>query len=143
MVIDIDVTLDDLNKATSVNFVGLSTGCILFIPFSKKFGRRPVYLISAVLMLATSFWLSKVNTLTELYIANLLQGLAGATNESIAEITVSAVFGPIVRFLANVVQIADLFFVHHRGTMNGLYMACVMIGVCVRFLQVWISVLCS
>lgn len=29
----------------------------------------------------------------------------------------------------NVVQIADLFFVHHRGSMNGLYLTCVMIGV--------------
>lgn len=27
-------------------------------------------------------------------------------------------------------QISDLFFVHHRGSMNGLYMTMVMIGVC-------------
>lgn len=26
-------------------------------------------------------------------------------------------------------QISDLFFVHHRGSMNGLYMTMVMIGV--------------
>jgi hypothetical protein len=35
-----------------------------------------------------------------------------------------------LRHITHVVQIADLFFVHHRGTMNGLYMTCVMMGVC-------------
>ncbi|KAJ5788482.1 hypothetical protein N7457_003472 [Penicillium paradoxum] len=111
MAIDMKLTLKDLNKACSVNYVGLAIGCILFIPISKKYGRRPVYIVSAALMLATSFWISRIDCLAELYVANLVQGLAGATNESIAEIT-----------------IADLFFVHHRGSMNGLYMTCVMIG---------------
>ncbi|KAJ5338232.1 hypothetical protein N7452_004960 [Penicillium brevicompactum] len=111
MTIDLEVSYTELNRAMSVNFVGLATGCIFFIPFAKKYGRRPVYIISTALMLATTFWTARMHSLTELYITNLLQGLAGATNESIAEIT-----------------IADLFFVHHRGTMNGLYMSCVMIG---------------
>ncbi|KAI2708476.1 hypothetical protein CBS147332_6537 [Penicillium roqueforti] len=111
MTVDLEVTYTELNKAMSVNFVGLTTGCIFFIPFAKKYGRRPVYIVSTALMLTTSFWTSKMNSLTELYLTNLLQGLAGATNESIAEIT-----------------IADLFFVHDRGSMNGLYLTCVMIG---------------
>jgi MFS family permease len=63
-------------------------GCVIFIPLAKKFGRRPVYLVSTALMLVTSFWISKLESLAELYIANLLQGLAGATNESIVQITV-------------------------------------------------------
>ncbi|KAJ6190629.1 hypothetical protein N7519_000650 [Penicillium mononematosum] len=109
--IDLKVTYTQLNKAMSVNFVGLTAGCIFFIPFAKKYGRRPVYIVSTALMLTTSFWTSRINSLTELYVTNLLQGLAGATNESIAEIT-----------------IADLFFVHHRGSMNGLYLTCVVIG---------------
>ncbi|KAJ5373987.1 Major facilitator superfamily domain general substrate transporter [Penicillium concentricum] len=111
MTIDMEVTYEELNKAMSVNYVGLATGCIFFIPFAKKYGRRPVYIVSTALLLATSFWSSKMVSLTELYVTNLLQGLAGATNESIAAIT-----------------IADLFFVHHRGSMNGLYLTCVMIG---------------
>ncbi|KAJ5964319.1 uncharacterized protein N7479_004195 [Penicillium vulpinum] len=111
MTIDLDVTYNELNNAMAVNYVGLATGCVLFIPFAKKYGRRPVYIVSTALMLATSFWTAKINGLTELYVTNLLQGLAGATNESIAEIT-----------------IADLFFVHHRGSMNGLYLTCVMFG---------------
>ncbi|KAL3447794.1 major facilitator superfamily domain-containing protein [Aspergillus insuetus] len=111
MVVDLNVTYTELNRAMSVNFVGLAMGCVLFIPLAKKFGRRPVYLVSTALMLVTSFWASKLTRLSELYATNLLQGLAGATNESIVQIT-----------------IADLFFVHHRGGMNALYMTMVMIG---------------
>ncbi|CAI7663596.1 unnamed protein product [Penicillium glandicola] len=87
MTTDLEVTYTELNKAMSVNFVGLTTGCIFFIPFAKKYGRRLVYILSMALMLITSFWTSKMNSLTELYVTNLLQGLAGATNESIVEIT--------------------------------------------------------
>lgn len=89
MTIDLEVSYTELNRAMSVNFVGLATGCIFFIPFAKKYGRRPVYIISTALMLATTFWTARMHSLTELYITNLLQGLAGATNESIAEITVN------------------------------------------------------
>ncbi|KAJ5734461.1 MFS general substrate transporter [Penicillium malachiteum] len=111
MVVDLNVTYAQLNNTMSVSFVGLSMGCVFFIPLAKKYGRRPVYIVSTILMLVTSFWTSRLQSLAELYICNLFQGLAGASNEAIVEIT-----------------IADLFFVHHRGRMNGLYMTFVMIG---------------
>ena len=88
MVKDLGLTFDQLNRALSVNFVGLATGCIIFIPLARKFGRRPVYLASTALMLATTLWMAEIHSLTELYISNLLQGLAGSTNESIVQITV-------------------------------------------------------
>ncbi|CAL5873661.1 uncharacterized protein PFLUO_LOCUS7943 [Penicillium psychrofluorescens] len=111
MVVNLHVSYTQLNQAMSVNYVGLAMGCVFFIPLAKKYGRRPVYIVSTALMLVTTFWTANMHSLTELYVTNLLQGLGGATNEAIAEIT-----------------IADLFFVHHRGTMNGLYMTMVMIG---------------
>ena len=130
MIVDLHVTYNQLNQSMSVNYVGLAMGCVLFIPLAKKYGRRPVYIVSTALMLVTSFWTSRLESLTELYICNLFQGLAGATNEAIAEITVCGL--PLelaIGCLSDVSQIADLFFVHHRGTMNGLYMIMVMIGV--------------
>jgi MFS family permease len=88
MVSDMNVTYAQLNNAMSVNFVGLSVGCIFFIPLEKKLGRRPVYLVSTAIMMAASFWSAWMKSLPELYISNLLYGLAGATNESIVQITV-------------------------------------------------------
>jgi MFS family permease len=85
---DMGVTYTQLNNATSDNYVGLAMGCVLFIPFANKYGRRPVYLASTAVMMATSFWSGEMTSLAELYITNLLQGLAGATNEAIVQITV-------------------------------------------------------
>lgn len=36
MTVDMEVTYNELNNAVSVNFAGLATGCIIFIPFAKK-----------------------------------------------------------------------------------------------------------
>lgn len=88
MVTDLGVTYTQLNRAISVNFVGLALGCVFFIPVAKKYGRRPIYLVSTALMLATSFWAGEIQGLGGLYATNLIQGLAGATNEAIAQITV-------------------------------------------------------
>lgn len=88
MIVDLRVSYSQVNQAMSVNYVGLAFGCVFFIPLAKKYGRRPVYIASTALMLATSFWTYKIHSLSELYVCNLLQGLAGATNEAIAEITV-------------------------------------------------------
>lgn len=52
-----------------------------------------------------------MTTVWELYVTNLFLGLAGAVNEAIVGLSV-----------------ADLFFVHQRGTMNGLYLVMVMTG---------------
>lgn len=128
MVNDLGLTFVQLNHALSVTSLGLATGCVLFIPLANKFGRRPIYLASIGLMLATALWMAEISSLAELYIANLLQGLAGATNEAIVQMTVCGLTNSFSR-LTQCVKIADLFFVHHRGGMNGLYMAMVMIGV--------------
>lgn len=89
MSVDLGLTYKQLNNSSSVNFVGLSFGCLLFIPFARKFGRRPVYLVSTAVMAAMAFWTSEISSLGELYGTNFLYGLAGATNEAIVQITVS------------------------------------------------------
>jgi MFS family permease len=90
MSVDLGLTFGQLNNSTSVMFVGLSLGCLLFIPLARKFGRRPIYLVSTAVMAAMSFWTSEMTSLGELYGTNLLFGLAGATNEAIVQITVSS-----------------------------------------------------
>ncbi|KAF5560776.1 hypothetical protein FPHYL_6488 [Fusarium phyllophilum] len=100
-----------LNNANALNYVGTTVGCILFIPPAVKYGRRSMYLLTTAIIFAMAIWSARMKTLTELYVSQLIFGLASATNESIVEMT-----------------IADLYFVHQRGSANGLYMVMVMIG---------------
>ncbi|KAF5026916.1 hypothetical protein F66182_946 [Fusarium sp. NRRL 66182] len=111
MIVDINVTYDQLNYGVAVNAAGLALGSFLFIPLARKYGSRPCYILSIGLMAAAAWWSGRMQTVGEMYVTNFLFGLAGSINETISEIT-----------------IADLFFVHQRGTANGLYIIAVMLG---------------
>ncbi|KAI8664750.1 hypothetical protein NCS56_00908700 [Fusarium sp. Ph1] len=104
-------TYGQLNAASAVNYVGTAVGCILFIPPAVKYGRRSMYILSTTIILAMAAWSACLSSLPELFVSQLLFGLANATNETIVEMTV-----------------ADMYFVHQRATANGLYMVMVMIG---------------
>lgn len=88
MIPDLKVDYSQLNNASAINYAGTGAGCIFFIPFAVKYGRRPVYLVSTAMMAAMSFWSARMTTVAELYITNLLAGLAGSTNETIVQMTV-------------------------------------------------------
>ncbi|KAF5266370.1 hypothetical protein FOXYS1_2794 [Fusarium oxysporum] len=111
MIIDMHVTYDQLNYGVAFNSAGLALGSFLFIPLARKYGSRPCYILSTGLMAAVSWWSGRMETVGEMYVTNFLSGLAASINETISEIT-----------------IADLFFVHQRGTANGFYIMAVMVG---------------
>lgn len=94
---DMNLSYSQLNSGISANNAGLAVGCLFFIPFAKKYGRRSPYVISLAVMAATSFWSARMTTATELYLTNLFQGLAGAINETIVEMTVSCCLPQIPR----------------------------------------------
>ncbi|KAM3437121.1 hypothetical protein MY4824_004022 [Beauveria thailandica] len=94
---------DTLNGSAAANYLGLALGCIAFIPLVHKIGRRPVYLFSTVLQFVSCIWSARTNTVGDLYGSNVVSGIGGAISETIVQIT-----------------IADLFFIHHHATVNGL-----------------------
>jgi MFS family permease len=91
MVVDMDVTYDELNYGVAWNAAGLALGSFLFIPPARKYGTRPCYILSTALMAAVSWWSGYMTTVEEMYATNFLAGLAGSINETISEITVSAI----------------------------------------------------
>ncbi|KAK5058915.1 hypothetical protein LTR84_011179 [Exophiala bonariae] len=102
---ELGFTVDLLNAGAAVNYAGLAIGCIFFIPLVHKYGRRPLYLFSTAVQLASVIWFAKTYTRGDLIGSNLISGLGGAISETIAQIT-----------------IADIFFVHHHAQMNGWYL---------------------
>ncbi|EFQ27303.1 major facilitator superfamily transporter [Colletotrichum graminicola] len=111
MTVDLDLSISRLSQGQSAQLAGLATGCIFFIPFTVKYGRRSTYLVSTAVLAAAAWWTASMHTYTEMIITNIITGLAGAINETAVQMT-----------------IADLFFLHQRGSANGLYFTAVMIG---------------
>ncbi|CCF35681.1 hypothetical protein CH063_07412 [Colletotrichum higginsianum] len=104
------MTYAQLNAGISCNVAGLAVGSFIFVPFTKKYGRRSTYVISTAVLAGTAWWSGRMNTVSEMYVTNLLFGLAGSANETVAEMT------------------ANVFFVHQRGMANGIYIISVMLG---------------
>ncbi|OHW98993.1 major facilitator superfamily transporter [Colletotrichum incanum] len=111
MTVDLNVTISQLSNAQSAQLAGLATGCIFFIPFTIKYGRRLTYLVSTAILAAAAWWTSSMHSYAELIFTAIITGLAGAINETAVQMT-----------------IADLFFVHQRGSANGFYFIAVMAG---------------
>ncbi|KAG7122360.1 putative MFS-type transporter like protein [Verticillium longisporum] len=105
------VTLAAFTNLSVQTLAGLAVGCLFFIPFAIKYGRRPVYLLSTLILAASSWWTSRVDSYAELIATSFITGLAGAINETAVQMTIS-----------------DLFFVHQRGAANGVYFIAVMCG---------------
>lgn len=109
--LDTGISLNNLNNAYAAGSGALAVGCIFFVPLALRFGRRPVYIVTALLMTASAIWQGRSQTTGEFIAANVVAGLAGCVNEALFQITVG-----------------DLFFVHQRASANGVYLAAVSAG---------------
>lgn len=88
MTVDLGVTVAQLSNAQSAQLAGLATGCVFFIPFAVKYGRRPAYLASTAVLAAAAWWTSSMRSYPELIATAVVTGLAGAVNETAVQMTV-------------------------------------------------------
>ncbi|KAK7739280.1 hypothetical protein SLS63_001622 [Diaporthe eres] len=88
------------------------TGNFIWVPLANKYGRRPVYVASYTLYLATAIWAILDHSYSGFLAARILMGFASGAAETIAPVTIS-----------------DLFFLHERGSIMALYTSFLSVGV--------------
>lgn len=86
---DLGFDYTTLNNSYGTSAATLSIGCICFTPFALRFGRRPVYLATSIVLIAGEIWSAKMQTPFDIYFTNGLMGLAGSVNEVLFQMTVS------------------------------------------------------
>ena len=62
----------------------------MFIPFSIKYGRRPVYLVTTFVLFICGIWQAVLRDYPNMVAVNVMDGLAGAVADTIVQMTVSA-----------------------------------------------------
>ncbi|KAK7413355.1 hypothetical protein QQX98_007732 [Neonectria punicea] len=97
-------TADEVNALMTFNFLLLGIGNMVWVPFSVKYGKRPVMLVSMTVVFATLVWTAKAKTFPQLLAARCLSGFAPAAGESIVPGVIS-----------------DMFYLHERGAMMAIY----------------------
>ncbi|KAJ6060517.1 uncharacterized protein N7446_000797 [Penicillium canescens] len=87
-------------------------GMLFWMPLIVKYGRRPIYVISFILYLATGLWCAFANTYGAELAGRIVMGLAAGAGECLGPLT-----------------IADIFFLHERGAVMATYTAALSMGV--------------
>lgn len=83
---------------TCFNVLALGVGNIFWVPFMRIIGKRPVYLISLSILVASNIWSFTTSDYKQLLASSILGGFSAAAGQA----TVPAL-------------VTDLFFVHERG----------------------------
>jgi MFS family permease len=84
--------------------MGMGLGSVFASPTAILFGKRPVYLASALLFIATSLWAGWSPSFESLLAARVFQGFAISPIECLPSAT-----------------IAEIFFLHERAYRIGIY----------------------
>ena len=90
--------------STGFYMAGLGAGSVIASPTAILFGKRPVYLVGAVMLILSSVWCAASPSYASLVVARVFQGMAISPVECLPSAT-----------------IAEIFFLHERAYRLGIY----------------------
>lgn len=99
-----DVAYSKVALTTGLYMMGMGVGSVVFSPTAILYGKRPVYLGSAILFILTSVWCALAPDYGQLATARVLQGFSVSPVECLPSAT-----------------IAEIFFLHERAFRVGIY----------------------
>ncbi|KAI1648888.1 MFS general substrate transporter [Daldinia loculata] len=101
---DYNINVADVSLTTGLYMMGLGIGCVIFSPTAILYGKRPVYLFSAIIFVISTIWCALSPNFTSLILARIFQGIAVSPVECLPSAT-----------------IAEIFFLHERAYRIGVY----------------------
>ncbi|KAJ5377502.1 uncharacterized protein N7496_004911 [Penicillium cataractarum] len=99
-----DVTKQKVAYTTGLYMMGLGIGSVIMSPTAILFGKRPVYLLGAVLFIVSGVWCALSPNYPSLVVARIFQGIAVSPVECLPSAT-----------------IAEIYFLHERAYRVGVY----------------------
>ncbi|KAF3000042.1 hypothetical protein E8E14_007076 [Neopestalotiopsis sp. 37M] len=101
---DLDVAVSRVSLTTGLYMMGLGIGSVIASPTAILYGKRPVYLFSAILWILATIWCALSPNFISLIVARIVQGIAVSPVECLPSAT-----------------IAEIFFLHERAFRIGVY----------------------
>ncbi|EMC98599.1 hypothetical protein BAUCODRAFT_102930 [Baudoinia panamericana UAMH 10762] len=101
----------DLGHLIAVNVLMFGGANIWWVPMANIFGRRPVILLSLLILTVCSVWAAKATTYNSLLAARIFQGIGGAASDTLCPNAVG-----------------EIFFRHQRGRAMAIYTVFLALG---------------
>lgn len=101
---DYGVDVERVALTTGLYMMGLGIGSVIASPTAILWGKRPVYMASTIIFIATSLWAAWSPNFESLLAARVFQGIAISPVECLPSAT-----------------IAEIFFLHERAYRIGIY----------------------
>lgn len=101
---DYSIDVEEVALTTGLYMMGLGLGSVIFSPTAILWGKRPVYLVSAVIFILSCVWCALSPSFPSLVVARIFQGIAVSPVECLPSAT-----------------IAEIFFLHERAYRIGVY----------------------
>ena len=98
------VTVPQVALTTGLYMMGMGLGSVFASPTAILLGKRPVYLVGALLFIVTSIWCAASPSYISLVLARIFQGMSVSPVECLPSAT-----------------IAEIFFLHERAFRIGIY----------------------
>lgn len=98
------VPVERVALTTGLYMMGMGVGSVFFSPTAILWGKRPVYLAGAIILIGTSLWAGLSPSFESLLAARVFQGIAVSPVECLPSAT-----------------IAEIFFLHERAYRIGIY----------------------
>ena len=86
------VTLENMNGGSALNYLLLGFFNIIWIPSAMKFGRKIIYILSLVFILAGGIWGGFFEGPVQYYFMLALTGIGTAAYQALIQLTVCSVF---------------------------------------------------
>ncbi|CAN8100121.1 unnamed protein product [Discula destructiva] len=101
---DFGVPTARVSLTTGLFMMGMGVGSVFASPTAILYGKRPVYLVCAILFIGTSVWCAASPSFESLMAARVFQGIAVSSVECLPSAT-----------------IAEIYFLHERAFRIGIY----------------------
>ncbi|CAK7215176.1 hypothetical protein SBRCBS47491_002394 [Sporothrix bragantina] len=98
------VSTEQVALTTGLYMMGLGVGSVLFSPTAILWGKRPVYLLAAIMFSCSGIWCALAQSFPSLLVGRIFQGIAVSPVECLPSAT-----------------IAEIFFLHERAYRLGIY----------------------
>jgi MFS family permease len=116
-----DVTLENMNGGSALNYLMLGFFNVIWIPTAMKFGRKIVYILSLIFVGASGIWGGFYTGTVQYYVMLCVSGMGTAAYQALIQLTVCFTSRLGFCAFADCWKIFDTFFAHERGRMISIY----------------------